>query len=588
MENCKKYGKTYFMPPEDCYDWVKNDSVTSAPIWCSVDLRDDNIALSDPMSLEEKVKFFQLLVEAGFKEIEVGFPAASEREYRFLRTVIEQGMIPEDVTIQVLTQLEEPIIKKTFEAVKGAPHVVIQVRNSMSDSHREQVLKESKERIRQTAVDGAVLLKEFVRTTEGDFIFEYSPDRFPGTQIEDVLEVCNAVLEVWQPSKENKAIISLSTTDEAAMPHVFASQVEYFHKHLLYRENIILSLHPDNVRGYGVSDAELGILAGADRIEGTFFGNGEREENVDIGTLAMNLVSRGVNPELNFSDAVRRNSQFRKGSVNYILKQNFGISLPDKMKEEVEYLIKDVADKAHKELTAEFVFQIFTDHYINEKSVFTVDDCHFDIQNGTLATAKIHHAGQDRRISGVGNGRLDAVSNAIKSYFDVSYELTYYEEHSLAKGSSSKAAAYVGVISDKREYWGAGIDPDIVKASVEALVAAVNKMDKIKSYAGIVDERMLEIMNFICANYKSVTLDDLSEKFYLSKPYLSKYIREKSGTTFGEILKSTRMKKARALLKGSSSTVESIAESVGYPNVEHFNRTFKKLYNITPVQYRNK
>ena len=661
MENWKKYEKTYFMPPEPCYDWVKKDAIDKPPIWCSVDLRDGNQALIEPMSLDEKLEFFQLLVDVGFKVIEVGFPAASETEYQFLRALIEQNMIPDDVTIQVLTQAREHIIKRTFEAVKGAPHAIIHIYNSTSVAQREQVFRKDKDHVKKIATDGAALLKKLAEETDGSFTFQYSPESFQGTEVDYALEVCNAVLDIWKPTKENKAIINLPTTVENAMPHVFASQVEYFNKHLLHRENVLLSLHPHNDRGSGISDAELGILAGADRIEGTLFGNGERTGNVDIITLAMNMFSQGVDPKLDFanmsdicevyervtrmkvsprqpyagelvftafsgshqdaiakgmawreehdcekwtvpylpidpqdvgrrydSDVIRINSQSGKGGVNYILKQSFGISLPEKMKEEVGYLVKDVSDKAHKELTPDWVYHIFEDNYINAKPVFTVDECHFKQEDGIIADAVIHHNGNDRRITGVGNGRLDAVSNAIKHYFDISYELAFYEEHSLTKGSSSRAVAYVGVICNKKRYWGVGIDADIIKASIEALAVAVNKIKEIAESQGGMDERLLEITNYIYANYKDVTLDDLSEKFFLSKPYLSKYIREKSGMTFGDILKKIRMKKARAMLKGSSATVESIAESVGYQNVEHFNRVFKKMYNITPVQYRNR
>ena len=661
MENWKKYEKTYFMPPEPCYDWVKKDSIDKAPIWCSVDLRDGNQALIEPMSLDEKLEFFQLLVDVGFKMIEVGFPAASETEYQFLRTLIEQNMIPDDVTIQVLTQAREHIIKKTFEAVKGAPHAIIHVYNSTSVAQREQVFRKDKEQIKQIAIDGATLLKKLAEETEGNFTFQYSPESFQGTEVDYALDVCNAVLDIWQPTADNKAIINLPTTVENAMPHVFASQVEYFNKHLLHRENVILSLHPHNDRGSGVSDAELGILAGADKIEGTLFGNGERTGNVDIITLAMNMFSQGVNPNLDFSnmseicevyervtrmkvsprqpyagdlvftafsgshqdaiakgmawreehdcktwtvpylpidpqdvgrrydsDVIRINSQSGKGGVNYILKQSFGISLPEKMREEVGYMVKDVSDKAHQELTPDVVYRIFEDHYISAKPIFSVDECHFKQEDGIVAEATIHQNDNNHKITGVGNGRLDAVSNAIKHYFGISYELAFYEEHSLTKGSSSRAVAYVGVICNKKKYWGVGIDADIIKASIQALVVAVNKLPEIAESQSCKDDRLLEITNYIYANYKDVTLDDLSEKFFLSKPYLSKYIKEKSGLTFGDILKQVRMKKARAMLKSSSATVESIAESVGYQNVEHFNRIFKKMYNITPVQYRNR
>ena len=661
MRNWEKYEKTYFMPPEPCYDWVKKDAIDKPPIWCSVDLRDGNQALIEPMSLDEKLEFFQMLVDVGFKVIEVGFPAASETEYQFLRTLIEQNMIPDDVTIQVLTQAREHIIKRTFEAVKGAPHAIIHVYNSTSVAQREQVFRKNKEEVKKIATDGARLLKKLAEETTGNFTFEYSPESFQGTEVDYALEVCNAVLDIWQPTPDNKAVINLPTTVENAMPHVFASQVEYFNKHLVHRDSVILSLHPHNDRGSGICDAELGILAGADRIEGTLFGNGERTGNVDIITLAMNMFSQGVDPKLDFSnmsdivevyervtrmkvsprqpyagelvftafsgshqdaiakgmawreekncekwsvpylpidpqdvgrrydsDVIRINSQSGKGGVNYILKQSFGISLPEKMKEEVGYLVKDVSDKAHKELTPDLVYRIFEDHYINTRPVFTVDECHFKQEDGIVAEATIHHNGNALKITGVGNGRLDAVSNAIKHYFDVSYELAFYEEHSLTKGSSSRAVAYVGVVCNKKRYWGVGIDAGIIKASIEALVVAVNKVKEIAESNVSKDERLLEITNYIYANYKDVTLDDLAEKFYLSKPYLSKYIKEKSGMTFGDILKKVRMKKARSMLKSSSATVESIAESVGYQNVEHFNRVFKKMYNITPVQYRNR
>ena len=302
MKNVSKYQKQYFMPPVECNDWVKKTYVDKAPIWCSVDLRDGNQALIVPMSLEQKVEFFKLLVKIGFKEIEVGFPAASETEYNFLRTLIDQNLIPDDVTIQVLTQAREHIIRKTFEAVKGAPRAIVHVYNSTSVAQREQVFKKSKEEILKIAVDGAKLLKKLADETEGNFAFEYSPESFTGTEPEYALEVCNAVLDVWQPTADNKCIINLPSTVQNAMPHVYASQIEYMSKNMKYRENVLISLHPHNDRGCGISDAEMGLLAGADRIEGTLFGNGERTGNVDIVTLALNMYSQGVDPQLDFSD----------------------------------------------------------------------------------------------------------------------------------------------------------------------------------------------------------------------------------------------------------------------------------------------
>ena len=660
MKNYQKYEKSYFMPPEVTYDWAKKDSVEQPPKWCSVDLRDGNQALIEPMSLDEKLEFFQMLVDIGFKEIEVGFPAASETEYQFMRTLIEKDMIPDDVTVQVLTQAREHIIKRTFEAVKGAPHAVIHLYNSTSVAQREQVFRKDKEQVKQLAIDGAKLLLKLANETDGNFSFEYSPESFHGTEVDYAVEVCNAVLDVWQPTADNKAIINIPTTVENAMPHTFACQLEYVHKHLKHRENVVLSLHPHNDRGCGVATAELGILAGADRIEGTLFGNGERTGNVDIITLGMNMYSQGVDPGLDFSnmrkiretyerltrmqvydrqpysgdlvftafsgshqdaiakgmawrdekkcdkwtvpylpidpkdvgreydsDVIRINSQSGKGGVNYILMHSHGINLPKAMREEVGYMIKDVSDKAHKELTPDWVYQIFSDHYINTKSIFHIDECHFKQVDGITAEVTINHAGESKVITSNGNGRLDAVSNAIKQYFNISYELSFYEEHSLTKGSSSKAVAYVGIICNGKTFWGVGIDPDIIRASIEALIVAVNKIEELGSADACTDARMIEIMNYVQANYIDITLDDLAEKFFLSKPYLSKYIKEKSGMTFGDLVKKIRMKKAKALLKSSNMTVENIAMSVGYQNVEHFNRLFKKAYDMTPMQFRN-
>lgn len=660
MKNYQKYEKSYFMPPEVTYDWAKKDAVEQPPKWCSVDLRDGNQALIEPMSLDEKLEFFQMLVDIGFKEIEVGFPAASETEYQFMRTLIEKDMIPDDVTVQVLTQAREHIIKRTFEAVKGAPHAVIHLYNSTSVAQREQVFRKDKEQVKQLAIDGAKLLLKLANETDGNFTFEYSPESFHGTEVDYAVEVCNAVLDVWQPTADNKAIINIPTTVENAMPHTFACQLEYVHKHLKHRENVVLSLHPHNDRGCGVATAELGILAGADRIEGTLFGNGERTGNVDIITLGMNMYSQGVDPGLDFSnmrkiretyerltrmqvydrqpysgdlvftafsgshqdaiakgmawrdekkcdkwtvpylpidpkdvgreydsDVIRINSQSGKGGVNYILMHSHGINLPKAMREEVGYMVKDVSDKAHKELTPDWVYQIFSDHYINTKSIFHIDECHFKQVDGITAEVTINHAGESKVITSNGNGRLDAVSNAIKQYFNISYELSFYEEHSLTKGSSSKAVAYVGIICNGKTFWGVGIDPDIIRASIEALIVAVNKIEELGSADACTDARMIEIMNYVQANYIDITLDDLAEKFFLSKPYLSKYIKEKSGMTFGDLMKKIRMKKAKALLKSSNMTVENIAMSVGYQNVEHFNRLFKKAYDMTPMQFRN-
>ena len=660
MKNFEHYKRGYYMPPEKSVKWVEKEYIDKAPIWCSVDLRDGNQALIVPMNLDEKLEFFKELVRIGFKEIEIGFPAASETEYEFCRTLIEKNMIPDDVTIQVLTQARPHIIKKTFEAIDGAKHAIVHLYNSTSYAQRTQVFKKSKEEILQLAVDGAKLLNQMAEEHGVNYPFEYSPESFTGTEIDYALDVCNAVIKEWKPTPDRKVIINLPATVEMSLPHVYASQIEYMSEHLIDRENVILSLHPHNDRGCGVADAELGILAGADRIEGTLFGNGERTGNVDIVTLAMNMVCHGVDPKLDFSniseirekyerftgmrvyertpyagdlvftafsgshqdaiskgmawredkklykwsvpylpvdpmdvgrtyesDVIRINSQSGKGGVNYILKQNFGISLPEKMREEFGYLVKHVSDQEHKELTPQWVYEIFEDKYVTRQPYFQIPECHFKQINGIMAESTIVQDNQMHTVEANGNGRLDAVSNTIKQYFGISYELSVYEEHALSKGSSSKAMSYVGITCQGKMYWGVGIDDDIIKSSINALVVAVNQLPEIQVKDTVQDERLIAMQNYIQANYQTVTLEDMAEQFHLSEPYISKYIKDKSGKTFGDFVQGIRMKKARTLLKNSNMTVENIAYTVGYQNVEHFNRLFKKKYNMTPIQYRN-
>ena len=300
--DASKYSVGYFPAPGVHNKWVMKDHIEKPPVWCSVDMRDGNQSLVIPMSLEEKLEYYQVLLDVGFKEIEVGFPAASETEYEFLRTLIDNNMIPDDVTVQVLTQCREHIIRKTFDACKGAPSAIIHFYNSVSVAQREQVFRKSKEEIKKIAVDGAKLVKKLASEYEGNFRFEYSPESFTGTEPEYALEVCNAVLDVLEPSEDNNVIINLPVTVEMSLPHVYASQVEYMSENLKYREHVTLSLHPHNDRGTGVADTELALLAGADRVEGTLFGNGERTGNVDIITLAMNMYSHGVDPKLDFTN----------------------------------------------------------------------------------------------------------------------------------------------------------------------------------------------------------------------------------------------------------------------------------------------
>ena len=281
MQNYTKYKKGYYLPPVIDLSWAKKEYPEHAPVWCSVDLRDGNQSLIIPMSLDEKIEFYKMLVKIGFKEIEVGFPAASDTEYEFLRRLVDDNLIPDDVTVQVLTQARPHIIRKTFEALRGVKNAIVHVYNSTSVAQREQVFRMTKEEIKEIAVEGAKLLKELTEEAGENYRFEYSPESFTGTEPEYALEVCNAVLDVWQPKADRKPIINIPVTVEMSMPHIYAMQVAYISQNLKYRENVVLSLHPHNDRGCGVADSEMGLLAGADRIEGTLFGNGERTGNAD-------------------------------------------------------------------------------------------------------------------------------------------------------------------------------------------------------------------------------------------------------------------------------------------------------------------
>lgn len=556
MKNTEKYTRSYFMPPKYTTHWAEKEYIDKPPIWCSVDLRDGNQALIVPMNLQEKLEFFKFLVKIGFKEIEIGFPAASETEYEFCRALIEKNLIPDDVTIQVLTQSREHIIKKTFEALKGAKNAVVHLYNSTSVAQREQVFKKSKSEIIELAEFGAKLIKQYAAETDGNFKFEYSPESFTGTEIDYALEICNVVAKIWEPSPENKVIINLPVTVELSLPHIYASQIEYMCSNLYKRENIIVSLHPHNDRGCAVADTELALLAGADRVEGTLFGNGERTGNVDIVTLAMNMYSHGIDPGLDFSDipsiaqiyesmtcmhiydrqpysgslvfaafsgshqdaiakgmewrkahckdsdiwnvpylpidphdigrkydgdVIRVNSQSGKGGIGYVLQQKFGIDMPKKFREIVGYAIKDVSDKAHKELMPEEIFDAFKEKFVNIDFPVKYKEAHFVQGENIEATLTVTVSGIERTMKGYGNGRLDAVSDAIRSCLGVKYNVLDYTEHSMEVGSKSKAMSYVEISdADGRITWGAGLNSDIIASSIRALVSAINISGMIK------------------------------------------------------------------------------------------------------------
>ena len=550
MMDVSKYSTGYYPAPGRNLKWVEKDHIEKAPLWCSVDLRDGNQSLVIPMSLEEKLEFYKMLLKVGFKEIEVGFPAASETEYEFLRTLIDNNMIPDDTAVQVLTQCREHIIRKTFEACKGAPNAIIHFYNSVSVAQREQVFKKSKEEIKQIAIEGAKLVKKLASEYEGNFRFEYSPESFTGTEPEYALEVCNAVLDVLEPSADNNVIINLPVTVEMSLPHVYASQVEYMSENLKYREHVTLSLHPHNDRGTGVADTELALLAGADRVEGTLFGNGERTGNVDVITLAMNMYSHGVDPKLDFSDmpeiakvyekctrmhvyerspyagalvfaafsgshqdaiakgmkyrtknklhewsvpyipidpkdinrtydadVIRVNSQSGKGGIGYILEQTFGYVLPAGMREHLSYLCKGVSDVEHRELKVSDISEIFHEHYFNHNNPVEILDVHFKKNNGRVeGDVTITENSIESTIHATGNGSLDVISNALKSFTGKSYKLKVYTEHSMqGECSESTAAAYIGLEWENGEMsWGCGTDTDIIRASTNALLGAYN------------------------------------------------------------------------------------------------------------------
>lgn len=544
--NFKKYKRAYFMPPKPSRSWCEKEFIDKAPAWCSVDLRDGNQALITPMSLDEKIEFFKLLVELGFKEIEVGFPAASATEYDFLRTLIEQNLIPDDVAVQVLTQAREHIIKKTFDALKGCKNAVVHFYNSTSLAQREQVFKKSKDEVKQIAVAGAKFCKSVASEVEGNFRFEYSPESFTGTELDYALEVCNEVISVLKPTQDKKLIINLPATVEMSLPHIYASAVEYMSKNLNERENVIISLHPHNDRGCAVAAAELGLLAGGDRVEGTLFGNGERTGNVDIITLAMNLYTHGIDPKLDFSDipricelyervskmrvyerqpysgklvfaafsgshqdaiakgiawhkerenglwsvpylpidpkdvgrvyesdVIRINSQSGKGGIAYVLHAQ-GIDLPVAFRESFSYFVKDISDKAHKELSADEIVQIFHKEFVNLTEPLSVPHFEFSKKEQIFVEMQVIFKGEKKLIKGFGNGRLDAVANALRENLGLKFEILDYSEHSLQEGSTSQAISYVQIECAEKRHFGVGIDTDIITASVFGLISAIN------------------------------------------------------------------------------------------------------------------
>lgn len=551
--NYKKYQRGYYMPPKESLQWSKKEFIDKAPLWCSVDLRDGNQALITPMNLEEKLDFFKLLVKIGFKQIEVGFPAASQTEFDFVRRLIEENLIPDDVSIQVLTQAREHIIKRTFESLEGCKNAIVHFYNSTSFAQRQQVFKKSKDEVKKIATDGALCVRDLASQTKGNFYFEYSPESFTGTEIDYALEVCNEVIEILAPSKEKSMIINLPATVEMSLPHIYASQVEFMSHNLNKRDSVLISLHPHNDRGCAVAAAELALLAGADRVEGTLFGNGERTGNVDIITLALNLHTHGVDSKLDFSDipsianlyervskmsvyerqpysgklvfaafsgshqdaiakgmayhqqnslstwsvpylpidpkdvgrvyesdVIRINSQSGKGGISYILKEHYKADLPSILKEEFSYHIKDISDKAQKELSPDEICEIFEKDFVNLKSPLEIIDYSFSKKDAMQVELKFKLNSKEQSLSAKGNGRLDSVANALRKALDINFEILDYSEHSLKEGSKSQAISYVYVDCEGKKLFGVGIDEDIITASIKGLTSAINRIIKKK------------------------------------------------------------------------------------------------------------
>jgi 2-isopropylmalate synthase len=526
--------------------------IDKAPIWCSVDLRDGNQALIDPMDAERKNRMFDLLVKLGFKEIEVGFPAASQTDFDFCRELIDMGRIPPDVTVQVLTQAREPLIRRTFEALQGAPRAIIHLYNSTSTAQREIVFKMDREGVKQIAVQGARMLQEISASYPGtEWIFEYSPESFTGTELDYALEICEAVLAVWKPTPQHRVIINLPATVENATPNVYADQIEWMGRNFKNRDSIFLSVHPHNDRGTAVAAAELAIMAGADRVEGTLFGNGERTGNVDLITLALNLYTQGIDPELDFSDLpgviecaefcnqlpvhqrhpyagelvftafsgshqdaikkgfavqdgkalwevpylpldpndigrtyqeiIRVNSQSGKGGVAYLLERDYSLRLPRKLQIEFSRVIQKISDQTGREIRPAELWAAFEAEYLNQRSPLACIQYSESSSAGAVTiSATVNDSSAEHGITGNGNGPIDAFVGAMNKEFGLDLRVVDYQEQAISKGASASAMAFIEIqFGESESVFGAGMNPNIVTASLDAILSAVNRALKL-------------------------------------------------------------------------------------------------------------
>ena len=520
--------------------------IEQAPNWCSVDLRDGNQALIEPMSVEQKKKLFALLVKVGFKEIEVGFPAASQPDFDFVRWLIEEQQIPEGVTIQVLTQARPELIARSFEALKGVKQAIVHLYNSTSTVQREKVFQLDKAGITKIAVDGARAVKQHAEANPAtQWRFQYSPESFTGTEMDYAVEICDAVVDVWQPTPDNPVILNLPATVEVSTPNVYADQIEWFGDHIGQRESVVISLHTHNDRGCGVAAAELGVMAGAQRVEGTLLGNGERTGNMDIVTMAMNLYSQGINPELDLSDideiittvkyctqlpvhprhpyvgdlvftafsgshqdaikkclaqyqpgeqweiaylpidpadlgrdyqeVIRINSQSGKGGIAFILEQDYGLNLPRWAQVEFSGIVQQSAEETGAEISPGLIWQLFEQEYLLSDSGYQLQDYQINRDSKDQLVATLVSANNRIQIQGEGKGALDAFANAITEEFGVKLDVLDFNEHSLTKGIDAEAVTYLQLRVDNCRCMGVAIHEDIMTASLNAMLNAVNQ-----------------------------------------------------------------------------------------------------------------
>lgn len=524
-----------------------DQEINKAPDWCSVDLRDGNQALINPMNVEQKTRMFTLLVKMGFKEIEVGFPSASQPDFDFVRKLIEENLIPEDVTIQVLTQAREGLIARTFESLEGVKRANVHVYNSTSVVQRQQVFDMSKDEIKGIAVQGAQWVRDYAAKYPATvWEFQYSPESFTGTEMDYAVEVCDAVIAQWKPENGQAVVINLPATVEMSTPNVFADQVEYFCRQLKQREQVRISLHTHNDRGCGVAAAELGVMAGADRVEGTLMGNGERTGNMDIITMGMNLYSQGVDPELDFSDikeiievveycnelpvsarhpwagelvytafsgshqdairksvnyhqehnqlhwdvaylpidprdinreyeaVVRINSQSGKGGVALVLERDYGIQLPKWMHIPLSKVVQSAAEQKGIEVSPQVIHQLYQQHFVAVPEAWQLAS--YDLHTDNQQVAAKFCVG-DAEFSGSGTGALEALSDALEKQYGCKIEITQFDEHAIATGTTAQAQAAISMTVNNASAQGVAISEDTSSAALQAALIAFSRLN---------------------------------------------------------------------------------------------------------------